>query len=121
MKQIFNRKTRGSVNYRGFTLVELLVVVAIIGVLAAILSPVLAKSRNKANRSMDLSNMKNQVNAFTLFSNDQKGRYPWLTFKREGTAVVSYLSPGGGVPGVTNGIACWTSAGCIRLVPFRMH
>jgi len=81
---------------RGFTLVELLVVVAIIGVLAAILSPVISKTRRKANRNLDLSNLKNQVNAFTMFSNDQRGRYPWLTTKSEGTAVISYMNPGGG-------------------------
>ncbi|MDP7012254.1 MAG: hypothetical protein QF685_12845, partial [Verrucomicrobiota bacterium] len=38
----------------------------------------------------------NQVNAFTMFSNDHKGRYPWLMYKREGTAAISYMNQGGG-------------------------
>ena len=88
------RGARRGIKACGFTLIELLVVVAIIGVLAAILSPVIAKSRNKANRSRDLGNLKNQVNAFTMFSNDQKGRYPWLTTKGGGNAVMRYVQPG---------------------------
>ena len=80
----------------GFTLIEVLVVVAIIGVLAAILSPVIAKTRNKANRNLDLNNLKQQLNAFTLFATDYKGRYPWLLTQREGTGAISALSPGGG-------------------------
>ena len=87
----------------GFTLIELLVTVAIIGVLASILTPVLAKSRNKANRKIDLNNLKQQHNAYTQFSNDQDGRYPWLMDERKGAAVVRILSPGAEepVPGKT--------------------
>ena len=36
--------------YRGFTLIELLVVIAIIAILAAILFPVFARAREKAER-----------------------------------------------------------------------
>ena len=59
-------------------MIELLVVVAIIGILAAILLPVLAKAKTKANRLRCASNLK-QVNlALRMFADDHDGRMPWL-------------------------------------------
>ena len=43
---------------RGFTLVELLAVIATIAILAAILFPVFAKAREKARQTSCLNNMK---------------------------------------------------------------
>ena len=62
----------------GFTLVELLVVVAIIGLLAGMLLPSLAKAKVKANRMKCGNNLKQVHMAFTLFANDYDGRLPWL-------------------------------------------
>ncbi len=97
------RVDRQGLRRRGFTLVELLVVVVIIGILAGILAPAIAKSRAKAKRSLDLNNLKNQVNAFTMFANDHAGRFPWQMSKADGNAVIRFLNPGiiklGGKPG----------------------
>ena len=45
-------------NKKGFTLIEMLVVIAIIAILAAILFPVFAKAREKARQSSCQSNEK---------------------------------------------------------------
>ena len=54
----------------GFTLVELLVVVAIIAVLAAVLMPVLARSREKARSTACLSNLKQLSLALEMYLAD---------------------------------------------------
>jgi len=54
----------------GFTLIELLVVIAIIAILAAILFPVFAQARMKAQSTSCLSNVKQLSLAFLMYASD---------------------------------------------------
>ncbi|GEM_PF-1080731 len=55
---------------KAFTLIELLVVIAIIAILAAILFPVFAQAKNAAKKTADLSNLKQNMTATLIYSND---------------------------------------------------
>ncbi len=55
---------------RGFTLIELLVVIAIIAILAAILFPVFARARAKAQQSNCLSNVKQMTLGMIMYASD---------------------------------------------------
>jgi len=61
---------------RAFTLVELLVVIAIIGILAALLLPVLASAKQKGQRAVCISNLRQIGIAFTVGLNDNNNRFP---------------------------------------------
>ncbi|MDH4238523.1 MAG: type II secretion system GspH family protein [Phycisphaerae bacterium] len=67
---------RGSRESRGFTLVELLVVISIMSMLMAILLPVLGKVRQKARTVMGMKNQREIVNAVTMYADDNDGQYP---------------------------------------------
>lgn len=61
---------------RAFTLIELLTVIAIIGVLAAILIPTVGKVRETARTTQCLSNLRQIALAFGLYAGENKGFYP---------------------------------------------
>jgi prepilin-type N-terminal cleavage/methylation domain-containing protein len=63
----------------GFTLVELLVVMAIIAVLAAMLLPALSKAKQKAQGIMCLSNLRQLTFAWLEYSHDSNDRIPYAS------------------------------------------
>ncbi len=61
---------------RGFTLVELLVVISIIAVLISLLLPALAKAKQAGLRMQTASNMRQIGIAFAEYANQYSGQYP---------------------------------------------
>ncbi len=64
---------KGSVMKKRFTLIELLIVIAIIAILAALLLPALGKAKALALKISCVGNLKQVTQAFTLYSNNCNG------------------------------------------------
>jgi prepilin-type N-terminal cleavage/methylation domain-containing protein len=62
--------------YGAFTLIEMLVVIAVIAILAAILLPVFATAREKGRQAVCVSNARQIGAAFLLYTQDYDGNYP---------------------------------------------
>ena len=69
-------ETKRSRSGRGFTLVELLVVIGIIALLISILLPTLGKAREAAKVAQCLSNIRQMGMAFQMYANEYKDSVP---------------------------------------------
>ena len=68
-------KIRKKLNDKGFTLIELMIVIAIIGILAAIAIPQFAAYRTKSYNSAGQADMRNVKTVLEAFYADQQ-EYP---------------------------------------------
>lgn len=75
---------------RAFTLIELLTVIAIIGILAAILIPVVGKVRQTARKSAATSSLREIGKGLLLYCNDNKGLLPGPSFSNSNYAGYVY-------------------------------
>jgi len=85
MKRQTQIRGKAPVPTKGFTLVELLVVIGIIALLISILLPSLNRARETANRVKCASNMRQVGQGILLYANDNKGAYPRTIYNSNNT------------------------------------
>jgi prepilin-type N-terminal cleavage/methylation domain-containing protein/prepilin-type processing-associated H-X9-DG protein len=78
-------------SFRAFSLIELLVVVCIIGILAALLLPSLSSAKSKGKQTACVSNLKQLGVAFNLYCADNDGKLPDNLPGNSNTATTSWV------------------------------
>jgi prepilin-type N-terminal cleavage/methylation domain-containing protein len=77
---------------RGFTIVELLIVIAIISFIAALLLPALSGAKAKGKEADCISRLKQIGVGYRLWANDNDGYFPWhIDISKGGTAPTADL------------------------------
>jgi prepilin-type N-terminal cleavage/methylation domain-containing protein/prepilin-type processing-associated H-X9-DG protein len=110
----------------GFTLIELLVVIAIIAILAAILFPVFARARAKAQQNSCLSNVKQLSLGFLMYASDNNDLMPPWSMSCWAALIQPYIKnsqiyrcPSN--PMVTGSATCDATYPCDYGIPWCSH
>ena len=78
---------------KAFTLVELLVVIAVIALLMGLLMPALSMARKQGQRAVCQNNLHQQYIACSMYMDDYEGYFPWV--KTENLSATCYFLWGG--------------------------
>ena len=81
-----------------FTLIELLTVIAIIGILAAIVIPAVSRVRQTARNAQCVSNLRQWSQAVLLYANDNKGNYVIRGTAEDGTTGQTWVAVSNVIP-----------------------
>ena len=83
----------GVVWRRGFTIIEILVVIVVIGILASLMLPAIGRAKTSAQRTRCVSNLGGLARGLISFAGDNRGRLPWMLTPR---LQRTHFSPAGG-------------------------
>jgi len=86
------RRGFATIHQDGFTLVEVLVVIAVILLILAVLFPVFASARRDARAMYSLSNLRQWGIGNMQFALDNKGQLPWEGFKTANQMAANFNS-----------------------------
>lgn len=84
---VVGRLRRAPAGSRGFTIIELLVTIALVAVLISLVSPTLDGSRRFAKRAISVSNARQHAGVFSVYANEFDDQFPYFVY-RDAQAVV---------------------------------
>jgi len=83
-----------SQSLRGFTLIEALLVIAVIGLLVTLATPLIYASRESGRRTRAMADLRGHAAVFSLYMSDNRDLFPYVTDPRGDFSVVRCRSAG---------------------------